>query len=59
MNTVFPLISAPGAYLISMRQGAAFIGGGRCLFHSKSNYSLEISKLCNSLFPNYNKKLPL
>ena len=32
---------------------------GRHLFQHKSNYSHEISKLCDFFFPNNNKQLPL
>ena len=51
---VFPLISAPGAYLILKFSDTALIGGYR-LFQSHRNYSQEISKNCNFLFPNKNK----
>ena len=53
-NTVFPLVGAPGSYLILKLQGAA-LNRGRSLFETKKNYSYESSKLCHCLFPN-NKK---
>ena len=47
--TVFPLIRALGAYLISKIEGAA-LKGRKHLFQGKKNYSPEISKLVNFLF---------
>ena len=51
---VFPLISAPGAYLILNLLGAAFIRGQR-LFHGKGINHLKILKICHCLFQNENE----
>ena len=51
---MFESTGARGAYLISKLYGAALVGG-RCLFQSQMNYSHEILKLSNFLFPNNQK----
>ena len=56
--TAFPLISVPGAYLITKLQNAG-LKRGRRLIQSERNYLYGISKLCNFLFANNMKSLPL
>lgn len=62
--TIFPLIGAPGAYLILKLYGAGLIwkarlNRGRHLFQNQRSYSHEILQLSNFSFPNNNKDLPL